>query len=251
MKIFRLAAVAIAVFGAVSAHARDTLPQEFGGGWSRDCGAGETCHLDVGEMGAGRKMKITFSTTGAGKPCTWNVDAVFDKGFGGPVARDPYGNHYFYLTIQEDGRLYSSGTMPSLCGAMPLDQYFSSDLDEVVENRSLFGHNGSDVRIAPEKGTIVYERPKTSISGAVRTGTLLFKADAPWDPYDESEIVRGTAYAFRKGCEPAPYKVEGRQQGWHTLVLKGPAPVREKGGCKVLRYEMNGNSVLKFTSVGD
>lgn len=40
---------------------------------------------------------------GKGETCKWSVDAVCDKGFGGPVAHDPYGNYYFYLTIQSDG----------------------------------------------------------------------------------------------------------------------------------------------------
>ena len=222
------------------------------GGWSRDCGSGMTCHLDVGPFDTGPRTKISFRAEGGGgEACAWSVDAVFDKGFDGPVARDPNGNHYFYLTVRKDGRLYSSGTMPQLCGSFPVDQYFDSDLDEQVENRSLFDHNGSDVRIDPAKGTIVYERPKSSIAKAVSPGTLLFKAENAWDPYKDGQTVRGTAFAFKKGCEPAPYSVVGRQQGWHTLVLKGAAPVREKGGCKVTSYAMNGNSVLKFTSFGD
>tara|TARA_R110002020_G_scaffold5971_7_gene24601 strand:+ start:1007 stop:1987 length:981 start_codon:yes stop_codon:yes gene_type:complete len=124
------------------------------------------------------------------------------------------------------------------------------DMPFHLKMRQLFDHNGSDVTIRPERGTIVYTDPKKSISGAVSPGTLLFKSD-PWDPYDTEVTIRGTAYVFKKGCPPAPYQVTGRQDGWHTLVLKGAAPVRSKTGCKVIDYRMNGNSTLKFVSWGD
>lgn len=116
--------------------------------------------------------------------------------------------------------------------------------------RSLFDHNGSDVIVQPGEGKIAYEAPKKSISGAVFRGMILFTGQ-PWDPYDDKAIVKGTAYVFKKGCMPAPYEVSGRQEGWHTLVLKGPAPVREKNGCDVVGYEMNGNSTLKFVTLSD
>jgi len=122
-----------------------------------------------------------------------------------------------------------------------------SDMPFHLKMRQLFDHNGSDVTIRPERGTIIYTEPKKSISGAVSPGTLLFKSE-PWDPYDTEITIRGTAYVFKKGCPPAPYQVTGRQEGWHTLVLNGAAPVRAKSGCKVIDYRMNGNSTLKFVS---
>jgi hypothetical protein len=127
----------------------------------------------------------------------------------------------------------------------------SNEAANLVDMRSLFDHNGSDVRIAPSSGTIIYESPKKGIAGTVKSGMLLFKADTPWDPYDDNAPVKGTAYVFKKGCEPAPYQVSGHQQGWHTLVLKGAAPVREKNGCRVIGYKMNSNATLKFVSLGD
>lgn len=134
---------------------------------------------------------------------------------------------------------------------VPAKQDASDDADDLVDMRSLFDHNGSDMRVDPGAGTIVYEKPKKSISGTVKPGALLFKASAPWDPYDDGVVIKGTAFVFKKGCEPAPYEVSGRQQGWHTLVLKGAAPVREKNGCKVVGYKTTGNSTLKFVSWGD
>lgn len=37
----------------------------------------------------------------------------------------------------------------------------------------------------------------------------------------------------------------------HLPILKAPAPVREKNGCRVIGYKTNGNSTLKFVSLGD
>jgi hypothetical protein len=244
--------------------------EEFRGRWSRDCGEGQTCHLDIDDIKSRKTVEITFSIEGNGESCRWSIDSVYKKDWGGPVAHDPYGNYYFYLTIHDDGRLYSSGTMLPNCGPQPLDQFFVSDpalgapanetsastvSDEdaqtMIENREIFDHNGSAMVIDPNAGTIVYREPKKSLAGTAKSGALLFKASAPWDPYDGKAIVRGTAYVFKKGCEPAPYEVSGRQEGWHTLVLKGAAPVRAKNGCKVVGYKLNGNATLKFVSWRD
>lgn len=271
MKLIVAASIAL-VSVATSANAVSAAAsrEDFRGRWSRDCGEGQTCHLDIDDTKSRKTVEIAFSIEGNGETCKWSVDAVYDKGFGGPVAYDPYGNYYFYLTIQNDGRLYSSGTMLPNCGPQPLDQYFVSDpvlgapaketatsavsdddAQAMIDNRSIFDHNGSAMVINPGAGTIVYRDPKKSIAGTVNPGALLFKASAPWDPYNDNAIVKGTAYVFKKGCEPAPYEVSGRQKGWHTLVLKGPAPVRAKNGCEVIGYKNNGNSTLRFVSWGD
>lgn len=271
MKSIIIACMAlVAVAASADTIAAAASREEFRGRWSRDCGNGQTCRLDIDDTKSRKIVEITFSVEGKGETCTWSVDAVYDKGFGGPVAHDPHGNYYFYLTIQENGRLYSSGTMLPNCGPQPLDQYFVSDpalgspatgmtasaVDDdaaraMVDNREIFDHNGSAMTVSPSFGTILYRDPKKSISGTVKPGALLFKAASPWDPYDDNAVIKGTAYVFKRGCDPAPYEVSGHQQGWHTLVLKGAAPVREKNGCKVVGYRMNGNSVLKFVSWGD
>lgn len=243
--------------------------EDFRGRWSRDCGSGQVCHLDVDDTKSSKTVEITFSIEGNGETCTWSVDAIYQRDWGGPVAYDPHGNYYFYLTIQQDGRLHSSGTMMPICGPQPIDQYFISDpvlgvqasdaptaladadAQALIDNRNVFDHNGSAMIVDPGAGTIVYRDPKKSIARTVKPGTLLFQADAPWDPYDDKAVIRGTAHVFKRGCPPAPYEVSGHQQGWHTLVLKGAAPVREKNGCRVLGYRMNGNSVLQFESWGD
>ncbi|MCB5205491.1 hypothetical protein LH464_23890 [Neorhizobium sp. T786] len=44
----------------------------------------------------------------------------------------------------------------------------------------------------------------------------------------------GIAYTFKKGCDPAPYYVEGYDEGAEKVVLKGKAPIRE--GDEVVGY---------------
>lgn len=246
-----LSVILLSISASTALADRVASREEFRGRWSRDCGSGRTCHLDVDDMKSKRTVQITFSINGKDANCKWSVDAIYDSGFGGPVAKDPYGKYYFYLTRHEDGRLYSSGTMLSNCGPQPTDQYFTSDAQGLVDNREVFDHNGSAMTVDPSLGTIVYRDPKKSISNTVKAGAVLFKANAPWDPYDDKAVIRGTAYVHKLGCDPAPYEVSGHQQGWHTLVLRGRAPVREKTGCRVIDYRVNGKSTLKFVSWGD
>lgn len=121
----------------------------------------------------------------------------------------------------------------------------------LVEYREIYDHNGSQTFVNAIDGVITYTEPKRAIAGTVKPGTVLFRASKPWDIYDAQAVIRGTAYVFKKGCAPAPYDVSGHHDGWHTLILKGAAPVREASGCKVIGYRMNGNSTLRFESLGD
>lgn len=254
MKLIAAISIPMLLLGVTTGFAETVSGNsDFQGRWSRDCDQGRTCHLEIKDTKSKRAVEVTFSVEGNGSSCKWSVNAVYDRGFGGPVARDPHGNYYFYLTRQKDGRLYSSGTMLSNCGPQPTDQYFASDGDAqaIVDNREVFDHNGSAMIVSPSQGTIIYRDPKKSIADTVKRGALLFKASAPWDPYDDDAVISGTAYVFKRGCEPAPYEVSGRQHGWHTLVLKGAAPVRAKANCEITGYKMSGNSILKFVSWGD
>lgn len=115
-----------------------------------------------------------------------------------------------------------------------------------------FDHNGSMVLVDHRHGLITYGRPKKSIAGTIKAGDVLFKADGPWDQYDANRGIHGTAYVFKKGCEPAPYKVTGGFDGiWQVIILKGLAPVRDKKSCAILGYRKTANSVLKFESYMD
>lgn len=122
---------------------------------------------------------------------------------------------------------------------------------EVVSLRSLDGlpydHNGSEMIVDAAKGVIVYAKPKASIAGTVRPGTVLFRGE-PWSLDPRTVPIRGTAFVFRKGCAPAPYAVRGTYRG-DGFVLTGAAPVRAKGSCAVTGASAaSGNARLAFES---
>lgn len=107
----------------------------------------------------------------------------------------------------------------------------------------VYDHNGSDVRVEPELGLIVYEQPKRSIADVVKPGTVLFRGKVGY-----SGSVSGTAYAFKKGCPPAEYPVTGRFDADNSaFVVRGAGPVRE--GCEVVGYSQKSpHSSLRFVS---
>ena len=109
-------------------------------------------------------------------------------------------------------------------------------------------HNGSVMMVYPERGLIVYDKPRKGIS--VKPGTVLFKG-RPWDMAKAGDtILRGQAFVFRKGCKAAGYDVSGRYHHMHTVfefTLEGAAPVRRKGSCDIVGHDVNSaNSKLKF-----
>ncbi len=106
-------------------------------------------------------------------------------------------------------------------------------------------HNGSTVLIDERVGTIRYEEPRPGMRGVVRKGSLLFKG-----VFAETGTVSGTAYAFKAGCDPAPYAVTGTRKG-ADLVLRGLAPRRDPNGCAVTGSSASGHAVLRFHEYGD
>ncbi len=100
--------------------------EDFRGRWSRDCGEGRFVISMLMIPSHPGQSRLASRLKEMGKTCTWSVDAVYQRDWGGPVAYDPHGNYYFNLSIQQDGRLYSSGTMMPICGPQPLDQYFTA-----------------------------------------------------------------------------------------------------------------------------
>ncbi|MGN7960879.1 hypothetical protein [Brucella sp. 22210] len=110
-----------------------------------------------------------------------------------------------------------------------------------------YEHNGSVIAwfVAGGEVKATYETPRRGLEAiGVREDSVLFTG------YEESDRITGTAYAFKKGCKPAPYKVVGRNLG-DQMVLRGPAPVRAKGKCTVERYTLdspNADLVFKFSS---
>ncbi|MGU3467285.1 hypothetical protein ACLBXO_20780 [Methylobacterium sp. C33D] len=104
-------------------------------------------------------------------------------------------------------------------------------------------HNGSEVVQVDD--TLIYNRPKASIRSAVQPGTVLFKGNL------SPGRVRGIAFAFKDGCPPAPYPVNGHfSDHLYTLTLRGAGPVRR--GCDVVGYSASSpHAVLRFSYVLD
>lgn len=122
---------------------------------------------------------------------------------------------------------------------------------EVVPLNSLaglpFDHNGSEMVVDAAKGVIVYARPKASIAGTVKPGTVLYRG-RPWSLDPRSVPIRGTAFVYKKGCAPAPYEVRGEYRG-QAFNLSGAAPVRSKTSCDITGVSTSsGNASLEFES---
>jgi hypothetical protein len=117
-----------------------------------------------------------------------------------------------------------------------------------------YDHNGSIVRVNEQIGEIRYESPKRAIAGTIRPGTLLFKGafrDLAKRGESARGTVEGTAYVFKKGCDPAPYAVVGTYDAW-TVTLRGAAPKRDPKSCAILNtIKASPHAVLKFEVLGD
>lgn len=114
---------------------------------------------------------------------------------------------------------------------------------------SLWTHNGSTVLVDETRGRIVYDEPKAAITGTVRSGTLLFEGRF------SGRRINGTAYVFKKGCEPAAYPVSGVMESnpnglGSRIVLTGPAPKRDKASCAIIGTT-GAHSRLVFEETGD
>ena len=93
-----------------------------------------------------------------------------------------------------------------------------------VSNGLFWTHNGSYVETQRDTDLmgIIYVDPKPGLKKhGVRNGTVLFRG--------EIHGFAGTAYTFKRGCQPASYNVSGRlvkgDSGQHRMILKGAAPV--------------------------
>ena len=122
-----------------------------------------------------------------------------------------------------------------------------------IHSTELYGppydHNGSVVTVDASRGVIVYDRPKKSIADTVKPGTILFRGE-PWKDGDVDVVVKGVAYAFKKGCQAAAYEVRGMYHaiyGISRLTLEGAAPMRSKTSCAIIGHTSTGpNSKLVF-----
>lgn len=113
-------------------------------------------------------------------------------------------------------------------------------------------HNGSDMLVDEAFGEIRYDKPKASIAKAVKPGDVLFRGT-----FHKDGRVEGTAFAFKLGCDPAPYSVKGRYPNPATftngrMVLVGPGPKRKEGSCEVEKLTLSsGHSKLVLDAYSD
>lgn len=92
--------------------------------------------------------------------------------------------------------------------------------DGLRSSAGLYLHNGSVVVDYPERGLIVYDRPRKGIY--VKPGTVLFKG-RPWGMANIGDtVLRGQAFVFRKGCKPAGDGVSGNTAK-HTQSSNSPS----------------------------
>lgn len=156
---------------------------------------------------------------------------------GGESRKDPL---YGVTTAEQRAAPDSAGAAPGRAGAEAVD------LDS-IDGASFGGydHNGSVMWTALADGLIVYAEPKASIRDVVKPGSVLFRGS----PFLQGGRLEGTAYAFKKGCAPAPYAVRGGySRGNATITLRGAGPIRQ--GCEVVGYSVRSpHAVLKFTSM--
>jgi len=101
-------------------------------------------------------------------------------------------------------------------------------------------------------GLIRYITLKASIAMAVQKGTILFYGEFKNAPGLEARgTVSGTAFVFKRGCEPAPYLVSSTYNA-HSIMLKGVAPRRAKDSCEILEATKNSpHAVPKFDVLPD
>jgi hypothetical protein len=113
------------------------------------------------------------------------------------------------------------------------------------QNKSYLLHNGSDITAVFENGqmSLYYSKPKVSLASAgIDIGTLLFRGTA------NSGDIKGTAFVFKKGCQPMPYEVQGKASGDIGFELTGKGPVFGQG-CAVKSYSWKSpHSRLVFMS---
>ena len=112
-------------------------------------------------------------------------------------------------------------------------------------------HNGSKMNVSIDDGDVVitYVRPKKSLrKHGVRSGTVLFEGTM-----SGNRRIRGDARVFRRGCDPATYYVSGKfKRGRSSFTLRGEAPRRVSGGCRVVDYTNNSsNARLGFNDLVD
>ncbi len=101
-----------------------------------------------------------------------------------------------------------------------------STLDGRFSTRETLEHNGSIVELQESPAgemEIRYREPRAAL--AIEPGTLLFRGA------EHDGQVKGEAFVFKAGCQPASYEESGRRENG-LLFLEGAAP-RRGIGCSL------------------
>lgn len=117
---------------------------------------------------------------------------------------------------------------------------FANDIERLM-------HNGSEMRmqIVGQDISISYHQPRPGlVAVGVTRGTLLFRGTLT------GSRIQGTAFAFKSGCTPASYAVDGTRGFGRSFELTGPGP-RFGRGCGVRdRSWQSPHSRLVFSPIG-
>jgi hypothetical protein len=93
---------------------------------------------------------------------------------------------------------------------------------------------GSAMRLVIDgkRRIISYEVPRAPLlHSGMQQGTVFFVGE------QEGRTYRGTAHAFRQGCKPLPYPVEGKMSdNQRHLKLQGKRPQVDDSSCDVRGY---------------
>lgn len=241
-------------------------PAELGNGSSSCYGrSGQHIYLLISDGNGGWKREFGYDSAGLEYLPRWDgqmADVVIGgPGFCFPTWQFVDGSYHLWKKC-EDGKEVLAEDFPSSDRRKALVAIAKSKTEQgllphpgkvsVTTRAPEFGHNGSLMLVDYKNGIIAYKSPKKSILGPISPGQVLFKG-RPWDYSETGRPIEGTAYVFKKGCSPAPYRVKGQLEGtWHTFVLRGAAPVRKKGSCEIERYSLKSpNAELYFESILD
>ncbi len=124
--------------------------------------------------------------------------------------------------------------------------FLSVAYSATAQEMELFDHNGSQIMVEYKYGTMRYAFPKESLRGIIDRYQVVFTGDI-----QRRGKVSGVAYVYKRGCPWAEYPVSGGYDySIPGYVLTGSAPVRQRGGCKVVGYKRNSsNARLVFVDL--
>jgi hypothetical protein len=115
-----------------------------------------------------------------------------------------------------------------------------------VPRQEVLDHNGSIMIVDYREQTIRYMIPKRSLP--VESVQMSFAGTLQYHG-----VAEGIAYVYKRGCGFAMYEVKGGYDpSIPGYVMVGAAPVREKGGCRVIGYTTKSpNARLVYKDIED